>query len=32
MDKWLNDIRNRLKDYGQEPPQGLWVQLSTRLE
>lgn len=32
MDKWLNDIRNRLKDYGQEPPQGLWEQLSTRLE
>ena len=32
MDKWLNDIRIRLKDYGQEPPQGLWEQLSTRLE
>lgn len=32
MDKWLNDIRNRLKDYGQEPPQGLWEQLNTRLE
>lgn len=32
MDKWLNDIRDRLKDYGQEPPQGLWEQLSTRLE
>lgn len=32
MDKWLNDIRNHLKDYGQEPPQGLWEQLSTRLE
>lgn len=32
MDKWLNDIRNRLKDHGQEPPQGLWEQLSTRLE
>lgn len=32
MDKWLNDIRDRLKDYGQEPPQGLWEQLNTRLE
>ena len=32
MDKWLNDIRDRLKGYGQEPPQGLWEQLSTRLE
>lgn len=32
MDKWFNDIRDSLKDYGQEPPQGLWEQLSTRLE
>lgn len=32
MEKWLNDIRNRMKDYGQEPPKGLWENLNAHLE
>ena len=32
MDKWLNDIHDRLKGYEQEPPQGLWEDIHARLE
>ncbi len=32
MEKWLNDIRNRLKDYEQEPPQGLWDDLYAQMK
>lgn len=31
MDKWLNDIHDRLRDYEQEPPGGLWDSLHARL-
>lgn len=31
MDKWLNDIHDRMKDYGEEPPQGLWEALDERM-
>ncbi len=32
MDKWLNDIHDRLKDYGEEPPQGLWEALDSHMD
>lgn len=32
MDKWLNDIHDRLKDYEQEPPKDLWGSLHARLQ
>lgn len=32
MEKWLNDIHNRLKDYEQDTPAGLWEDLHTRMK
>ena len=32
MDKWLNDIHDRLRDYEQEAPRGLWESLRARLD
>ena len=32
MDKWLNDIHDRLKDYEQDAPQGLWDDLYAQMK
>lgn len=31
-DKWLDDLRHRVNGYEQEPPQGLWDAVQTRLQ
>ena len=32
MEKWLNDIHDRLKDYEQDAPQGLWDDLYAQMK
>ncbi|MGN1256636.1 MAG: porin family protein, partial [Bacteroidaceae bacterium] len=32
MEKWLNDIHNRLKDYEQDSPAGLWEDLQVQMK